>query len=44
MPDIPIRVTIKVTTAPDRVRRPRTFKWIGYERRLASLWETGYFI
>lgn len=44
MPDIPIRVTIRVSTAGGRVRRPRTHKWVGYERRLATLWETNYFI
>ena len=44
MQECPIRVTIKVHTQPNRPRRPRTFKWIGYERKLAGLWETGYFM
>lgn len=44
MPDISVRVTIRVQTKHNRVRRPRTFKWVGYERRLSGLWETGYYI
>lgn len=43
MANIPVRVTIKITRKPRPVRRPRTQRWIGYERELAFLWETGYF-
>jgi len=41
MPYVPVRVMIKVHTKPNRTRRPRMFKWVGYERRLADLWGNG---
>lgn len=41
MPYLPVRVTIMVDTRRDRRRRPRMFKWLGYERRLAALWQNG---
>lgn len=43
MPHIPIRVIIRITRQ-DPTRRPKVLRWVGYERRLAGLWETGYFI
>mgnify|MGYP007011031882 CR=1 FL=1 len=44
MANIPVRVIIRVTRQDNRPRKRRALRWIGYERGLASLWETGYFI
>ncbi len=41
MAHLPVRVTIKVDITRNRRRRPRMFKWLGYERRMAELWENG---
>lgn len=44
MSHIPVRVIIRITKQANRPRKSRAMKWIGYERDLAMLWETGYFI
>ena len=44
MPHTPVRVTIRVTREPNQQRKPRTHTWVGHERKLALLWESGYFI
>jgi|GEM_PF-2883576 len=44
MPHLPVRITIMVDRNGGRRRRPRMFKWLGYERRLAALWDNGLLI
>lgn len=44
MQHIPVRVVIRITRQPNKPQKRRVHKWIGYERGLAGLWETGYFI
>lgn len=44
MSTVPVQVIIRITRRYEAPRKPRTFKWVGHERKLAALWENGLFI
>lgn len=44
MSNLPVRVKIKLDVKHNCPRRPRMFKWLGYERKLAALWDNDVFM